>query len=76
MGVSLQWYPKSKKNFSFKCSYSSSDVEKIRDIFGNELSEKDVPKLRNFYEATGREIYNELAELVEEHENIVLKELW
>lgn len=76
MGASLLWYPKHKKEFQIKSNYTSSTIEKITNSFGTELTEKDITKLDNFYEATGENIYKELAELVSKNGTILLKKAY
>lgn len=76
MGVSISWKQKSKTDFYFESNYTSSDVEKIKKHFGFEISEKDIPKLLAFYEATEREIYNELIQIVNKNGTIIIEVSW
>lgn len=74
MGVSLMWLPTSNDWKHVEANYVSDDVAKIRKSFGDELTEEDLPKLRAFYEATEKDFWKELADLVESHGTISLKE--
>lgn len=64
MGVDLYWRPVSGKSVVQNCTGSSQAI-KVRDQFRGEIRQDDTQKLRHFYEATGDEVYRELAEIVE-----------
>ncbi len=76
MSATIGWVPCSKGATSFESNYDSAIRETIIKSFGNPIKANSIVKLRHFAEATGEEIYTEIADIIEKFGDIEIKIEW
>lgn len=76
MSLTLGWQPVVKDERSFKSFYNSDVANKLSRCFGAEVNEQHISKLIAFYEATGDEIWKEIADIITEVGPIKIVEHW